>query len=141
MKQAYRGLAFAVAIGVVLQAAFIALGTFALGKKIDDGKVVNKDNVDNIGFTLHGIFAIVVLLCAIILFAVSFGAHLPEGTKWAGFVLLAVVVQWVLAFVSFGVAAVGLLHGANAFVVMALAGMTGRRAAEAAPTHTRATVA
>jgi hypothetical protein len=140
MKAAYRGLAFAVAIGVVLQAAFIAFGTFQITKRIDDHKGFDKD-YSNPGLGLHFIFAVVVLLLAIILFAVSFGAHVPEGTKWAGFVLLAVVVQWVLAAISSGVAVVGLLHGANAFVIIALAGITGRRAAEATPARARSTVA
>lgn len=128
MKAAYRGFAFAVAIGVVLQAAWIALGTFALGKYVDDGHTVDKDWDGNAGLILHGIFAIVVLVCALVLFGLSFGARVPEGTKWAGYVLIAVVVQWVLAFISFGVPAVGILHGANAFVIVALAGITGRKA-------------
>ena len=141
MKAAYRGFAFAVAIGVVLQAAWIALATYSLGKYVDDGHTVNKDWNGNVGLTLHGIFAIIVLVCAIVLFGLSFRAQVPDGTKWAGYVLLAVVVQWVLAFISFGVPAVGILHGANAFVVVALAGLTGRRAAEAAPTRGHSTVA
>ena len=132
MKSAYRGFAFAVAIGVVLQAAWIALGTFSLGKYTDDGHTVDKNWDGNLGLMLHGIFAIVVLVCALILFGLSFGARVPDGTKWAGFVLLAVVVQWVLAFISFGVPAVGILHGANAFVIVALAGITGRKASDTA---------
>jgi hypothetical protein len=136
MKAAYRGFAFAVAVGVVLQAAWIALGTFALGKYVDDGHTIDKNWDGNTGLILHGIFAIVVALCAIILFGLSFGARVPEGRKWAGYVLIAVVVQWVLAFISFGVPAIGILHGANAFVIAALAGIAGRRAsgtAAAAP--------
>ena len=141
MKAAYRGFAFAVAIGVVLQAAWIALGTFQIAHETDDGKIIDKNYDGNFGLNMHGLFAILVLVCALILMGLAFGAHVPEGKKWAGFVLLAVVAQWVLAFISFGVPAVGVLHGANAFVIIALAGMTGRRAAEAAPAQTRPTVA
>jgi hypothetical protein len=133
MKAAYRGLGFAIAIGVVLQTAFIALGTFTLSKDADDGKVINKDHFDNIGLTLHGIFAIVVAVLAIALLAVSFSSGVPQGPKWAGYVLLAVVVQWVLAFISFGVPAIGLLHGINAFVVAALASIAARKASVGAP--------
>jgi lipopolysaccharide export LptBFGC system permease protein LptF len=133
MKQAYRYLAYTVAVGVALQAAWIALGTFQLAKYVDDGHTVTKDWNGNLGLNLHGIFAIIVALAAIALFAVSFGARLPEGQKWAGFVLLAVVVQWVLAFISFGVPAIGILHGLNAFVVMGLAGTAATRAGRAAP--------
>ena len=61
--------------------------------------------------------------------------------KWAGFVLLAVILQVALAFTAFGVPAVGALHGINAFVVMGLAGYAGRRAAEAPTTETATPVA
>src|SRR3954470_1921075 len=145
MKAAYRGFAFAVAIGVLLQAAWIALGTFSLAKYTDDGPTIDKEWDGNLGFALRGIFAIVVLVCAIILFGLSFGARVPEGTKWAGFVLLAVVLQWVFAFISFGVPAIGILHGINAFVVVALAGIPGRRAGDSigarAATPGRSTIA
>ena len=130
MKAAYRGFAFAVAIGVVLQAAWIAFGTFTLAKYVEDGHTIDKEWDGNLGLGLHWIFAMLVLLCALILFGLSFGARVPEGTKWAGFVLLAVVVQWVLAFISFGVPAVGILHAANAFVIIVLAGLAGRRAGD-----------
>lgn len=133
MKSAYRGLSLAIAIGVVLQAAFIALGTFTLGKRADDGKVINKDHFDNIGLTLHGIVAIVIAVLAIALLAISFRSGVPDGPKWAGYVFLAVLVQWVLAAISFAVPAVGLLHGINAFVVAAVASMAARRAAAGAP--------
>jgi peptidoglycan biosynthesis protein MviN/MurJ (putative lipid II flippase) len=126
-------LGLAIAVGVVLQAAFIALGTFALSKDADDGKAIDKDHFDNIGLTLHGIFAIVVAVLAIALLAISFSSGVPEGPKWAGYVFLAVLVQWVLAAISFAVPAVGLLHGINAFVVAALASMAARKATVGAP--------
>src|ERR1700712_632244 len=91
MKAAYRGFAFAVAIGVVLQAAWIALGTFQIAHETDDGKIIDKNYDGNFGLNMHGLFAILVLVCALILMGLAFGAHVPEGKKWAGFVLLAVV--------------------------------------------------
>jgi hypothetical protein len=53
--------------------------------------------------------------------------------KWAGFTFLAIVVQVVLAFISFGVPVIGVLHGLNAFVVLALALYAGRRIAVGQP--------
>jgi hypothetical protein len=132
MKQAYRVLAYLVAAGVILQAAFIALGLFTIGHYLDDskhpGRVINKDYNGNVGLNLHGLFGMgIIPLLAIILFIVSFSAKVPDGVKWAGFVLLAVVVQVVLAFISFGVPAVGFLHGINALVILGLAGTTAHR--------------
>jgi hypothetical protein len=49
--------------------------------------------------------------------------------KWAGFTFLAIVVQVVLAFVSFGVPIIGVLHGINAFVVLGLAIYAARQVA------------
>ncbi len=141
MKQAYRGLAFAISIGVVLQAAFIAFGTFAVLHSVDDGKVYNKNTDENAGQVLHSIFGTAVIpILVLILFGISFAARIPGGTKWAGFVLLAVIAQVVLGILSFGLPAVGLLHGINAFAVAALAGIAGRRAATAMGRPARASV-
>jgi hypothetical protein len=128
MKQAYRVLAFSVALGVVIQASSIALGWFLTLHEIDDGATIDKNYDGNIGHTLHGVFGMgLIPLVALALFIVAFFAHVPDGVKWAGFVLLAVVAQVILAFISFGVPAVGALHGINALVVMGLAGTAGSR--------------
>ena len=79
----------------------------------------------------------VIPLLALLLFIVSFFAKFDGGVKWAGFVLLAVVVQVVLAFVAFGVPAIGALHGINAFVVLGLAGHCARKAARRVPDASR----
>jgi hypothetical protein len=68
---------------------------------------------------------------AIILFVVAFFAHIPDGVKWAGFVLLDVIVQVVLGLSAHSVPGLGWLHGPNALVLFALAGYTGRRSATA----------
>jgi hypothetical protein len=129
MRQTYRVLAILIALGVVLQAAFVALGWFIALKDLDDGKVLTEDYDGNIGHGLHSIFGMMVIpLLAIILFVISFFAKIDGGVKWAGYVLLAVILQIALAFIAFGVPAIGALHGINAFVVMGLAGMASRRA-------------
>lgn len=128
-RQTYRVLANLIAIGVVAQAAFVALGWFITLKDLDDGKVIDKDYDYNIGQALHSIFGLMVIpLIALVLFIVAFFAKIDGGVKWAGFVLLAVILQVALAFISFGVPAIGALHGINAFVVAGLAGVAGRRA-------------
>lgn len=137
MRQTYRVLAIAIALGVVVQAASVALGWFLTLKDLDDGQVLDKDFDYNAGQIVHSIFGLMVIpLLAIILFVISFFAKVDSGVKWAGYVLLAVILQVALAFIAFGVPAVGALHGINAFVVAGLAGFAGRRAAEAPTTET-----
>lgn len=132
MKQAYRVLAGLIALGVVVQAAAIAYGWFAVLVDLEDGATLTNDYDGNAGHILHGIVGMTVMpLLALLLLITSFFAKIRGGTKWAGFVLLAVVVQVVLAFISFGVAAVGALHGINALVVLGLAVLTARRAVTA----------
>jgi heme A synthase len=139
MKQAYRGLAFAIPIGVVLQAAFIAFGTFGVLHSVDDGKVYDENSGETAGQVLHSIGGLVIPILALILFAISFAAKIPEGTKWAGFVLLAAILQIVLGVLAFSVPAIGLLHGINAFVLAGLAAVAARRATGATAGRTRAT--
>ena len=142
MRQTYRVLAILIALGVVAQAAFIALAWFMVIKDLDDGAVIDKDYDGNAGHALHSIFGMMVIpLLALVFFAISFFAKIDGGVKWAGFVLLAVILQVALAFTAFGVPAVGALHGINAFVVMGLAGYAGRRAAEAPTTESATPVA
>jgi hypothetical protein len=137
MRQTYRVLAISIALGVVVQAASVALGWFLTLKDLDDGQVLDKDFDYNAGQIVHSIFGLMVIpLLAIILFVISFFAKIDSGVKWAGYVLLAVILQIALAFIAFGVPAVGALHGINAFVVAGLAGFAGRRAAEAPTTET-----
>ena len=47
-----------------------------------------------------------------------------HGARSTAYVFLAVLVQWVLAAISFAVPAVGLLHGMNAFAVARLSPST-----------------
>jgi hypothetical protein len=72
-------------------------------------------------------------LLGIALLVVSFFVKAPGAVKWAGFTLLAIVVQVALAFIAFGVPAIGALHGLNAFLVIGVAEATARRVDAAAP--------
>ncbi len=137
MKKAYRVLARLIAALVVVQAAAIAYGAFAIDKVVDKAKD-HGDTIANAstkldggaGYGLHALVGMIVIpLVAIILFVVAFGAHVPDGVKWAGFILLDVVVQVALGLAAHGLAALGWLHGPNALVLFALAIYTGRRVA------------
>lgn len=127
MKQAYRVLALLIALGVVVQAAAIAFGWFEVLADVEDGTPFTEDSDFTTGLIIHSTVGLVIPLLALILLVLSFFTKAVGASKWAGFVLLAAVVQVALAFVSFGVAPVGLLHGANAIVLLGLALAAARR--------------
>jgi hypothetical protein len=137
MRQTYKVLAHTIAGLVVIQAAAIALAMFGLLHWVGEDKktltptIVNDQSADfpgSVGFEIHSLGAMAIALVAIILLIVSFFAKFDGAVKWAGFVFLAVLLQWVFAFVAFGAPYAGLLHGANALVVFSVALMAGRRA-------------
>jgi hypothetical protein len=137
MKKAYRVLARLIAALVVVQAAAIAYGAFAIDKVVEKVKD-HGDTISNAssklnggaGYGLHALIGTLIIpLAAIILFVVAFGAHIPDGVKWAGFILLDVVVQVVLGLAAHGAAALGWFHGPNALVLFSLAIYTARRVA------------
>jgi hypothetical protein len=122
MRKTYRACALLIALGVVLQAASIAWGWFDVLVAVEDGDVFTSDTDFNAGQIMHGVVGMTVMpLLALVLLGTSFATKVQGASKWAGLVLLAVVAQVVLAFVAFGVAVVGVLHGLNAIVVLGLA--------------------
>jgi hypothetical protein len=140
MKQAYRILAGLIAVGVLVQAAAIAYGAFSIDKTVDKAKDHSGNTIAHVsdkldggaGYAVHGLVGMTIIpALAIILFVVAFFAHIPDGVKWAGFVLLDVIVQVVLGLSAHSVPGLGWLHGPNALVLFALAGYTGRRSATA----------
>ncbi len=150
MRSAYRVIAGLISLGVVVQAASIAYAMFAIAHEVDSGTVIDKNYVEHstgsegIGFAIHAIDGqMVIPLLALVLLVVSFFAKVAGGVKWAAFTFLAVVVQVVLAFVSFGAPVAGFLHGLNALVVFSLGVFAARKAAHAvepAATTPRASV-
>ena len=126
MKATYRVLALLIPVIVGLQASFIALATFGLADWVQSGKDITKSAVEtggvsgDVGFMLHSIGADAAALVALLLLIVSFFAKIEGGVRAALFVFLDVVLQWVLAFVSFSAWAVGIFHGLNAFLLFGL---------------------
>jgi heme A synthase len=120
MKVAYRTIASLIALGVVFQAAVIAFGVF---ESMDTGIAIEGGPDQPIlGASLHSLGGTgVIPILTLLLLICSFSAKVHGGTKWALFLLLAVVVQVLLGGFGFELPAVGLLHGANAFVVLTLA--------------------
>lgn len=142
MKATYMWLSRLIALGVVLQAAFIALGTFAIFNEAEDGKVFTKDSEYNAGQSLHSIFGLgIIPLLALLLLIISFFAKVPGGVGLAGGVFGLVVLQILLAIFSFPAPVIGLLHGINAFVIAGVAGLAGKKANESASSSAGAVAA
>src|SRR6476619_7048506 len=80
MKATYRVLAYLIPVIVALQASFIALGVFGLGKWVEDGNDFTKSVLENggstgdVGFALHSFGARAAALVGLLLLIVSFFA-------------------------------------------------------------------
>ena len=129
MRQAYRLLANLIALLVLVQLAAIGLGWFTTINEVEDGtgKVFAGADDLNIGHHIHSFGAVAIAVVALILMVVSFFAGVDGGVKWAGFVLLTVVLQWVLAIIAFEVPVIGALHALNAMAIAGVASMAARR--------------
>ena len=126
MRTAYKALGHTIAGFVAIQAAAIALWVFGMLNWVDQekgsvSKSVSDDRFEgvtgSIGIAIHSFGAMIVALLAIILLIISFFAKIPGGVKWASFVFLAVLFQWVVAIFAFEAPGLGALHGLNALVI------------------------
>ncbi|MGW1346237.1 hypothetical protein ACWCOV_34650 [Kribbella sp. NPDC002412] len=129
MRTAYRVLSLAIAIAVVLQVAAIALAGFTVSKDAGDGVVIGAD-YSNFGQSYHSIAGTAIGLVALLLLIVSFLTDVPRGRSLAGIIVALVAVQFVLAVVSFGIPALGVLHGINGLAIAGVAGTAARRSTE-----------
>ena len=128
MRATYRVLGLLIAIGVVLQAVFIAIALFQIMHDTDKGILFDK-NTDNWAQAAHAILGTAVIpLLAIVMLIISFFAKVPGGVKWAGIVLGLVVLQVLLAYVGFAAPVAGSLHAINAFAVAGVASVAARKA-------------
>ena len=137
MRTAYKVLAWLIALEVVIQAALMVWAIAGLGIWVDsNGGVLDKAAMESnetlfpelAGLMLHGMNGTMIIpALALILLIVSFFAKVPGGIKWAGFVLLAVVVQVALGIFGHEVSISGMFHGINALILFSVAAMAGVR--------------
>jgi hypothetical protein len=137
MRTAYRTLAWLIALEVAVQAAAMVYAIAGLGIWVDqDGGVLDKAAFESeeslfpemIGLIVHAVNGMMVIPALALVFLIfSFFAKVPGGVKWAGVVLLAVVVQVALGLFGHEAAIFGLLHGLNALLLFSLAVMAGKR--------------
>jgi uncharacterized membrane protein len=149
MKSVYRILAYLIAVGVVVQAMAIVFAIAGLSKWIEGGGRLDK-SVDlghgypfseTVGLDVHALNGTLVIpAIALLLVISSFFAKVPGGIKWAGLVMLLVVVQFGLGVSAAAEPALGALHGLNAlmlFIAAIYAGLRVGRAAARSATQTR----
>jgi hypothetical protein len=130
LRTAYKVVAHIIAVAVVIQAALIAWALFGLIPSLQVGIVPDGPPIAAILHGRIGMYGAPILVLALLVIALL--AH--AGLKWALWLVLAVAVQIALAFAAFDASWVGLLHGANAFAIIALAEV-GARAVAHAPAH------
>lgn len=130
MRTAYKVVAHIIAAAVVVQAALIAWTLFGFIPGFEEGTVPSGPPFSAMLHGSIGMYAAPVLALALVVIALLGHA----GLKWALWLVAAVVVQIALAFIAFGAPWVGVLHGLNAFTIMALAEV-GARAVAHAPQH------
>ena len=140
MGRAYRVLAYVIAAEVVVQAAALAWMFSGLGRWVQEGGVLDKASMEEEGGTLpfpelagiivHGINGMMLIpLLALALLVVSFFARVPRGVALAASLLGLIVLQVLLGMTARGGQPIsGMVHGANALLIFALALMAGKRA-------------
>ena len=129
MRTVYRVFAVSIAIAVVLQIASIAMAGFTVSKDAGDGAAIGAD-YSNFGQSYHSIAGTAIGLLALILLIVSFLTDVPRGRMLAGILVGLVAVQFALAVVSFGLPALGVLHGINGLAIAGVAATAARRSSE-----------
>ena len=146
MKSAYKYLALAIALDVLLQAASIAYAVSGLASYVDDGHQVAEGTLADAHFTGVGGYAlhatngmVVIPLLAIALLVVALLSRIPGAALQAGILLVMVVVQVGLGGAAGAVPILGALHGVLALAVFGFATMIGVRAIRA-ETSTSSTV-
>ncbi|MGW9629617.1 hypothetical protein ACWGST_02870 [Agromyces sp. NPDC055520] len=135
MRSFYSGLAWAIAAGVVVQAAAIAFAFGGVLNRVSNGDVIDKALVESggaggtgeLGFWIHAIGGLTLPLVAIALLIVSFFVRARGARLWAAIVLGLLVLQVVLGFSLTDMPYLGLIHGANALAIVAAAAVAAMR--------------
>jgi hypothetical protein len=137
MRSAYKYLAYAIDVLILVQAAAIAWAVFGLSSWIEDGNTLTKAKMEGDtfsfteerGFMIHGINGqLLIPLIGLILLIISFFAKVPEGPKWAGMLFGGIVLQVALGMVAHAVPALGFIHGFWALLLFWLAYRTAKQA-------------
>jgi len=138
MRSAYKFLAYAIDVLILLQAAAMAWAVFGLSTWIEDGNTITKAKLENHdgflfteerGFMIHGINGqMLIPLVGLILLIISFFAKIPGGSKYAGMLFGGIILQVALGMIAHAVPALGFIHGFWALLLFWLAYRTAKQA-------------
>ena len=138
MRNAYRVLAYLLAVEVVVQAMAIAYAIAGLGHWVEeDNGVLNKQVIDSDspdfpgvgGFATHGINGTLIIpIIILLLLIVSFFAKVPGGVRRAAILFGLVALQVFLGIFSHSIPFVIVLHVLNAFGILGMSLFTARSA-------------
>jgi hypothetical protein len=143
MRSVYKVLAYVVAAGVVLQAMAMVYAVAGEGKWVMEGGVLDKAVIESrefvfpevLGYAIHSINGMIIVpLMAMLLLISSFFAKVSGGVRWAGLVLLLVLLQVTLGLAGHSIPFLGALHGLNALLLFSAAVYTGLRVRRTAGT-------
>jgi len=125
MNAAFRIWASLVSLAVIVQVGLAAYGGFHAVDVSDDKGAITKHGVED-GFNAHAALGYVILLAVLVLMLLAYFARSGPGgasrPKWAGILLVLLIVQVLLAWLGGAVAGLGVLNGMNALAVAGVAG-------------------
>ena len=125
MSMVYKFWAAIVSVGVVIQVGFAGYGAFYVAHTIDNNepKAITEKGFED-GFGAHAGFGYLVVLAGILLLVIAaIGRQGGPRIKRTGLLAGLFVLQVILAWVGFGVPAVGALHPINALLIVGLSFM------------------
>jgi hypothetical protein len=121
VQTVYRYWAWIVFAAVVLQVGFAGYGAFFVAGAVDDNPV-NEDKFED-GFGIHAGFGYLVLLLVLIYLLLAFAARVGGSRIKKNAILFGLLIlQVLLAWFGFEVAAIGFFHPINALLIFALSG-------------------
>ncbi len=130
MRTTHRVLAYAIALGVAVQAmamvwAVAGLGTWIMNGGVADASLMESDAApfpEIAGFTIHAVNGMLVIpIIALVLMVLSFFTRQRRPIVAAVALFVVAVLQGQLGFLGHEYAAVGALHGLNALILFTLA--------------------
>ncbi|MBA3567394.1 MAG: hypothetical protein M3Q67_01875 [Actinomycetota bacterium] len=138
MRALYRIWATLLFILVIVQVGLAGYGAFYAANKLEDeGSTIDEDVFFD-GFGAHALFGYLVLLAGLIFLVIGVAAGVGKWRLGRHGVLFALLIlQVLLAWVGFGVPAIGFLHPVNALLIFGLLGWIASnewRMSRAAPT-------
>ena len=119
MRAVYRYWSWLVFVAVIVQVGFAGYGAFAVANDIDDKGSVDEDMFED-AFGPHAALGYLVVLTGLILLILALVAR--HRIKHSAVLFGLLIVQVPLAWIGFGVPAIGFFHPVNALLIFGLSG-------------------